>query len=616
MTSPGAHLKAPRLSQAAPAARYDAPNVNLSVFSGQRLLIAVIAAFSILINLLILIVPLFMLQLFDRVLTSGSIETLAFLSLGALVGLVFFLVFEILRQRLLTRLGVRIEKRFNALMLTHEINSAHRGALQSGRALADLRQIRSYMSGPAFIALLDAPWSILYIALIFLFHPLLGVIALAGLLILLAIAIVGEILSRSTLELAREASIDADRKASAFLRNADVAHAMSTVGNLVRQWIRPSDASMSFSARAGDRIGTVSALAKFVRMSLQVIMLATGAMLVLEDQFSPGIMIAGSIILGRALAPVEQSISGWRSLVMARGALRRVRHYLSGLDDDRHKLPLPEPEAAFSVEAVSLVVPGFHRPVLANIGFELFPGEALGVIGPSGSGKSSLSRLLCGLDEPTYGDIRLDGAKLSSWPRELLGSYIGYLPQQVELLEGTVADNICLHDPDADPAEIVRAARTASVYDLILEFPDGFNTEVGSGGDRLSAGQRQLVALARTLYGNRKLIVLDEPNSNLDPNGEHRLARAIAEAKKRKCCIILITHRPAILNLMDKVLILDNGRVAKYAPASEILVPHQIGRAGNGRSHLSVVQGQEKPPKRDGRTGSAGLEAQDETGDQ
>lgn len=563
------------------------------LLEGQRSLIVAIAVFSAFLNILLLTVPIYMLQLFERVMGTGNTSTLAMLALGASVALIAYFFFDVIRQRLLLRLGNRLEKRFNTVMLSHQIHSVHRGDIHSVRALQDLRELRGYLSGQSFIALLDSPWAIVYVAVIFMFHFYLGLIALVGALILLTIGIMGEYITRGSFEKAMEANAIADNQAASFYRTADVAHSMSAVSSLVRIWSRSTDYSMSFGTRAADMIGLLGATAKFIRMGLQLAIMSVGVLLIIANEVSPGIMIASSIIMARALAPVEQSIAGWRSLVAARRAYHRVKSHLSQIHKEADKLPLPEPDASLKVSNLRLFVPGMERPILQNVSFELQAGQAFGIIGPSGSGKTSLARILCGLEEPSFGEIRLDGSKISDWPGELLGKYIGYLPQRVELISGTVAENIALHDPDAEPADIIKAAMAADVHQMILNLPEGYNSPVGAGGDRLSAGQRQLVALARTFYGNRKLIILDEPNANLDPAGEKALAKAIVDAKARGCTIILITHRSAVLSNLDSVLVLNGGVVTAQGSPEEVLAVSR-DRQIAGRdpaSKLSLVKG-------------------------
>lgn len=561
-----------------------------SVFSGQRGLIAAIAVFSLFINVLILTVPLYMLQLFERVMVSHSYETLTMLATIAMLGLIAYFCFDIIRQRLLLRLGVRIEKNFNAKMLSHQLNNLHRGDPQSARALHDLRELRSYVSGPSFLALLDSPWAIVYVTIIFMFHFDLGMIALVGLVILFVLGVVSDYMSRNSFERAMEASATADNLAQTYFRTADAAHSMAAVGKLVRQWSRPTDLSMSHGARAGDTVGVMSAAARFVRMVIQIALLSTGVVLVMSNMVTPGVMIAAAIIGARALAPVEQSITTWRTLVSARRAYARVKANIESYHTAEGKLALPEPNPTLLAQAVTVMLPGADRLLLHNVSFEIMPGEALGIIGPSGSGKTTLARVLCGLDQPSRGEVRLDGSKLSDWPAELLGEYVGYLPQRVELLNGTVAENISFHDPDADPKEIIRAAHAAHSHEMILQLPKGYNTDVGSSGDWLSAGQRQIIALARTFYGNRRLVILDEPNSNLDPDGEESLAKAVVSAKERGCALVLITHRPAILRQLDKLIVLNNGTVSQYGTPDEVFKnARQQMLAQREAGHLSVV---------------------------
>ena len=542
------------------------------------------ALFSLLINLLMLVPALFMLQVFDRVVTSRSHETLAMLGLLAVGALVFMAFFDVLRARLLARAGVALERLLGPQMLADLIRrSAGPGRRDSLHGLRDVAALRGFLTGPGIVALFDAPWAPIYVAIIWLFHPLLGAIALAGALVMLALAYLNERLSRRPLEAMQIASRRAGRFADQSASHAEVAHALGMVDNLARGWEALSRNGLALQLEVNDVGSILSAATRFTRQVLQVAMLAAGAWLVIEQLATPGVMIAGTILLGRALAPVESAVAGWKSLVDARAAYGRLDRALGAAPERGAATELPAPKGALAVETVVFGFEGRDRPTIRQASFELAAGEALAIVGPSAAGKSTLARLLVGLWRPASGTVRLDGADIASWPRNRLGRYVGYLPQDVELFAGTVSENIARMG-EIDSAAVIAAAERASAHELILRLPQGYETPIGEGGAFLSAGQRQRVALARALYGEPRLVVLDEPNSNLDSDGETALLETVRRLKTEGVTVVAVTHRPSLLAAMDKVILLRDGAVEKQGGLSEILSPRRLKSLEPGAS--------------------------------
>lgn len=542
-----------------------------TVFAGQRGLIASIFVASMFVNLLIMTSPLYMMQLFSRVMTSGSIATLIALTIGAGLALLFYFAFDLIRNRLAARLGTRLEAALGARVMTGLLDdSASRDAVGT-QPVRDLQDIRNFAGGPYFIALLDAPWSFVFVAVIFLFHPLLGMVALGGIALLFCLGVMADITGRASNKTSAEAGQKANRAAEEILRNADIVRAMGKTPAMVDRWQTNSFGSLVFGAIASDRVAFFGGLAKLVRMGLQVGLLGLGVLLVLRNELTPGLMMATSILLGRAAAPVEQSISGWRALMSVRLSIQRLNALLARQQTRAALLELPEPLGHISVEEATVILPDQQNPLVMSVSFDLLPGSSLGIIGASGAGKTTLARALVGLQPLSRGFVRIDDAALTDWPAEQIGRYVGFLPQRVELFNGTVAENIAMMDPEANPAAIVEAAKRAEVHDLILGLPKGYNTAVGALGERLSAGQRQRIGLARAFFGDRRLIVLDEPNANLDPDGEEALARAVHNATSRGAVVIVVTHRMSILRRLSHAAVMDKGRMVRFGPAREII---------------------------------------------
>jgi PrtD family type I secretion system ABC transporter len=531
--------------------------------------------FSLVINLLLLASPLYMLQVFDRVLTSHSNETLVFLTIGAAVALATMAGLDMVRAQLLAAGGAALDRSLGARVLERLLGEAARkGAGEHANALRDAHCLRAFFGGAGILALFDLPWLPIFLLVIFLFHPLMGAFALCGAFVMLTLAAVNERLTRRSLERAQAEA----RRAASFIdmsaRNSEVVSALGMLDAVTRRWQTLNDAASARQMQASRSGARMSGLTKFARQLVQTGMLALGAYIVVDQQVSTGVMIAATILLSRALAPVEQLVAGWRNLVEARAAWRRLTELLADEETAKGQTALPAPSGKLTAENVVFGFRGVERPIVRGASFALQPGESLGVIGPSASGKSTLARLIVGVWKPASGHMRLDGADVAAWAREALGRHVGYLPQDVELFPGTVAQNIARLG-EGDDAEVIRAAQRANVHELILRLPKGYDTEMGSA---LSPGQRQRIGLARALYGNPRLVVLDEPNANLDAEGEQALLQAMASLKADGVTVIIVAHRPSLLSGVDKLLVLRDGAVEAFGPRAEIM-PRMVRRA-------------------------------------
>ena len=526
--------------------------------------------FSLAINLLLLAPTLYMLQVFDRVLASRSEETLVVLTIAVAIALFAMSLIEALRSRLLAATGAALDRKLGPPVLEGLLAQAARaGSTEYVHGLRDVATLRTVLTGQGVMALYDVPWLPLFLLVIFLFHPLLGVVALCGALIMGLLAILNERTTREPLERAQVQARRAGRVIDANLRNAEVTAALGMLPAVTRHWMAMNDTAMQSQLRATNLGSAFTAATKFMRQFIQIAMLGTGAWLVVDQHVTSGIMIAATILLSRALAPVESLIAAWRGLVEARSAWGRLGKLLQG-DVSETKTKLPDPRGALKVERVVFGVKGVERPILRGVSLELGAGETLGIIGPSASGKSTLARLIVGVWRPGSGAVRLDGADVAAWPRADLGPHVGYVPQDVELFAGTVALNIArLGEPDA--AKVVQAAQAAQVHELILGLPKGYDTEIGDGGSSLSPGQRQRIALARALYGAPRLVVLDEPNANLDREGDEALLATLQRLKKEQVTVVIIAHRPSLLATADKLLLLREGSVDLFGPRAEVM---------------------------------------------
>ena len=536
-----------------------------------RRAVVVTLGFSFMVNLLMLAAPLYMLQVYDRVLTSRSEETLLLLTLIAVAALVTMAALEVVRHHVMIKVGAWLDRRLGGQMLEGAIISTLRaGANPNIQPLRDLAALRNFFSSSTFFPFVDAPWTPVFLVIIFLLHPLLGWISLFGGLVLFSLAVVNELMTRRILGASSQATMMALNHAEAAVRNADVIEAMGILPNLLRRWHGYNSDGVEGASRASARSALITAISRFIRMGLQVAILGAGAWLVLEGEATAGVMIAASILMGRALAPVEQSISAWRSAVAARESYARILAQLRMVPDGDRGMALPRPKGEVRVEQLTYLHPNQTEPVLRGVSFALAPGEVLGVIGPSGCGKSTLVKLLLGNIVPRVGHVRLDGVEVSQWHSSDMGQHVGYLPQDIELFAGTIKDNIA-RMADADADKVIRATKLAGCHNMILSLPMGYETPIGPGGAMLSGGERQRIGLARALYGRPKLVVLDEPNSNLDNEGERALLVAIKALKKMKVTVVVVAHGPRLLRNADKVLMLRNGMVEAFGPKDKVL---------------------------------------------
>lgn len=565
------------------------------VFDGQRGLIISIMVASMFLNVLILTAPLYMMQLFTRVMTSGSVPTLIALSIGAMIALSFYFFFDAIRHRLANRLGTRLEASLGAEVLCGLVEDPSYRDLVGAQPMRDMQELRGFVTSSYFTALLDAPWSLLLVIGIWFIHPMLGIVAVTGILGLFILGLLNDRIGRTPNKQATEASHKANRAAEEILRNADIVRSMGKLPSMVDRWQTHSFNSMVFGTIAADRGSVLGSLAKFLRTGMQMAILGTGVWLVLNNELSAGLIIATSILLGRAAAPVEQAISGWRALMSVRLAVQRLNNLLARRQARDAMMELPEPLGHLSVEEATVVLPDLQNPAVMGVNFDLLPGSSLGLIGPSGAGKTTLARALVGLQPLTRGYVRLDDSALPDWPEDQLGRYVGFLPQRVELFSGTVAENIAMMDAAAAPSAIVSAAKRAEVHDMILALPQGYNTQVGALGERLSAGQRQRVGLARAFFGDRRLIVLDEPNANLDPDGEEALARAVDNAARKGAIVIVVTHRLNILARLTHAAVMENGRLIRFGIAREILeaTVHPMAQQRSDDNKVQALRGGE-----------------------
>jgi ATP-binding cassette subfamily C protein len=581
--------------------------------------VGTVAVFSLAANLLLFVVPVYMLQIYDRVVTSRNEATLVALSVTAAFLLVVYAVLEMLRARILVRVGLQ----FDGALAASVFDAVHRGQLagtpargtpalgtpalgilgaaSGGQALRDVDTLREFLTGAGLLAFCDAPWFPIFVAAAFLMHPLYGWVAVAGSVVIIALTLLNEIVTRRPLRAASRAGIAASQNAQSSLRNGEVLRAMGMLGAVRAIWQRQHDEQLRQQAQASDRAGVLVAATRGSRMLLQVAILGCGAYLAIGREVSPGSIVAASILVGRALQPIELLVTHWKGFVAARGALARIRGALGTTAAEPARMALPRPAGALDLEAVAVAAPGetasgragagagagMGRNILHDVSFRLAAGEMLAVIGPSAAGKSTLVRAITGIWPASAGTVRLDGHDIGHWRPEALGGHIGYLPQGVELFAGTVAENIArFQEIDAEPVEagqlgagqlgagqVLAAARLAGCHEMIQKLPDGYDTQIGDGGRALSGGQRQRIGLARALYGTPSLVVLDEPNASLDAAGEEALSAALAELRARGVTTIVVSHALSTLSAADQILLLRDGRVQGFGPREAMLAP-------------------------------------------
>ncbi|WP_081688006.1 type I secretion system permease/ATPase [Rhizobium mesoamericanum] len=538
--------------------------------------------FSLAVNLLYLAGPIYMLQVYDRVMSSGSVTTLVMLSLILLLAYLCLVGLDIVRGRILSRAGIRMDTLLSQRLL---LASLERPEARS-QPLRDLDTIRQFATGGGIQALFDLPWVPLYLIVLFLLHPLLGMFALCGGVVIGAMAFINELVLRKALSEAGDASNRNYAFTDVTLRNAESVNAMGMAHNLILRWSDDRNLMLHRQLLAGDRGGFIGGVIKFVRMSMQSIVLGLGAFLVIERMATAGIMFAGSMLLGRALQPIEQVVAHWRSFVSARDAYARIDKLLAAVPAERPGILLPRPTGTLCVENVVFAASA-KKPILKGVSFRVEAGEAMGVIGPSGAGKSTLARLLMGVAMPSAGAVRLDGANIAQWPKSRLGRYLGYMPQDIELFPDTIAANICRFEAGEDHM-VVEAAKMAGVHDLILQLPQGYDTRIGAGGAILSGGTRQRIGLARAVYGLPNLVVLDEPSSNLDTVGDLALGECLRHLKEHGRTVVVISHRAATIAAVDKLLVLKDGLVEAFGERDDLMRRFRSPQA-NGRPNIKVI---------------------------
>jgi ATP-binding cassette, subfamily C, type I secretion system permease/ATPase len=527
------------------------------------------ALFSLAINLLYLASPLYMLQVYDRVISSASHLTLVMLTIALLVAFVALAGLDAVRARILTRASVRLDRLMAPRIMTAIVERAQESGARS-QFLRDFDTFRQFVTGHGIHAIFDLPWAPIYIGVIVMLHPLLGAFAFGCAVILVCMALLNEWAVRAPLGEANEASTRNYGFTEMSLRNTEVIRALGMTDGLLRRWSRDRYRMLERQVAASDRAAVIQSVIRFLRLSMQSLILGLGAYLVIERAVTVGAMFAASLLLGRALQPVEQIVGSWRNLVSARTAYHRVRDLLTAHPPQESRLSLPRPSGKMQVDNLTCIVSGVTRPILRGVTFKIEPGDVLGVIGPSGSGKSTLARHMVGVLAPYAGSVRLDGADVCQWPSGSRGQHIGYLPQDIELFADTVANNISRFQ-SGDDGEIIKAAQLAGLHELILQLPNGYETHVGEGGAVLSGGFRQRIGLARAVYGNPSIVVLDEPNSNLDADGDAALAECIMRLKSRGTSIVMVSHRPSALNVVDKLLVIREGVVELFGPRADVL---------------------------------------------
>ena len=528
--------------------------------------------FSLFVNALMLVPTFFMIQVSGRVVPSSSTSTLIMLTIILTILMITLGSLEWVRSRIM----VRISNRLDVLLSRDVYRASFKKALSSGgmdasaQSLNDLLALRQFLTGNGLFAFFDAPWLPIYTAVMFLFHPWFGWMTVGCALLLITLAFLNHRYTGKALTEANKQSVTANLQTTKNLRNAEVIESMGMLDTLMARWATRQRRVLVLQSQASDKGGIVTSISKTFRTWTQSIMLAIGAYLVITHQINPGLLMAGSLLLGRALSPIDQMIGSWKGFVAARLQYDRLNATLEKLHAEPQRMSLPDPEGHIQVESLVVAPPGSKAPVIRNISFVAPAGSIVGIVGPSAAGKSTLARALLGIWTPQHGTVRLDGADISAWDKQKLGPHLGYLPQDIELFEGSISDNIARFDK-VDPEQVVLAARIAGVHEMILQLPDGYDTVIGSEGVNLSGGQRQRIGLARAVYGSPRLIVLDEPNSNLDEVGERALSVALQKVKETGATVFIISHRPSILSRLDRIMVLNAGMISLYGAREQVI---------------------------------------------
>ncbi len=525
--------------------------------------------FSFFINILQLTFPIYMLQVYDKVLTSFNMSTLMVITLAAALALLLLALLEWIRSRLLVRAGIEFDHLLSGNVLQQNLQAAGgpAGVPQNEGTLRDVQVLRNYLGGNAVFAFFDLPWMPIYFILIFVLHPALGAVAVGGGLVVFILGVMTAKLTRKRLEVANKLNFQSSNFTGQAIRNAGIVRSMGMISNVSERWSKINHAVIALQTQASKNAGLLQSISKALRMGLQVLIYCVGAWLTIEHLSTAGIMIAASIIMGRALMPIDQAMATYRLSLEAAGSYKRL-NVLLGKEQPQPRMDLPAPVGEISTENLFFALQG--RQIIRGVSFRMPAGQSMAIIGPSAAGKSTLCKLLLNLWQPTAGKVRIDRADIASWDPEKLGPYLGYLPQDVELFAGSIAENIARLGA-VDSEKVIRAARLAGVHEMILNLPKGYDTQMGELGGALSGGQRQRVGLARALYGDPRIIVLDEPNSNLDEEGENRLAQAIGFMHQQKSTLIIVTHKPQILNIVDNIMLMQEGQIVLCGPRAQVL---------------------------------------------
>jgi ATP-binding cassette subfamily C protein EexD len=559
--------------------------------------------FSLFVNTLMLVPTFYMIQVSGRVVPSSSTSTLIMLTLILTILMLTLGSLEWVRSRIM----VRISNRLDVLLSRDVYRASFRKALNSGgmdasaQSLNDLTSLRQFLTGNGLFAFFDAPWLPVYTAVMFLFHPWFGWMTVISAVVLVALAYVNHRYTGGALAEANKQSLTANLHTTKSLRNAEVIESMGMLDTLMGRWAVRQRRVLVLQSGASDKSGVITSISKTFRAWAQSMMLAAGAYLVITHEINPGLMMAGSILLGRALAPIDQMIGSWKGFVAARVQYQRLNETLDKLNAEPERMSLPDPEGHVQVEGLFVAPPGAKAAVIKNISFVTPAGSIVGIVGPSAAGKSTLARALLGIWPPQHGVVRLDGADISAWDKQKLGPHLGYLPQDIELFEGSISDNIARFGK-IEPEKVVLAARTAGVHEMILQLPDGYDTVIGSEGLNLSGGQRQRIGLARAVYGSPRLIVLDEPNSNLDEVGERALGVALQKMKETGATVFIISHRPNVLSRLDRIMVLNSGTLTMYGPRDQVIA--ELAQQQAKAQAQAQAQGQTPPRVAPASTGA------------
>ncbi len=530
--------------------------------------------FGCIINCLMLASPIYSMQVLDRVISSSNINTLVMLTLVIAFALLLLGLLQGGRAFAMTKMGDWIEQKLSESTFINSVKSSLESRNNVGsQQFRDLQTIKSYLISPGLLTMVDLPWAIIFIIVLFIIHPCMGFISVIGGLILMGLALLSDRATKPLYDSISDESIKSMRQIDQATRNAEVIEVMGLLPNIIGSWQKINHKVQATQSLAAKKQSMLSELSKFIRMFLQILVTGIGAYLVLQGEISTGAIIASSSLMGRALAPFENAIIAWKGFINVRKSYERLNTAYLSKDNEEEKMSLPDPTGKMDVENIFYSPPGLQQYIIKGISFNLEPGETLAIIGPSAAGKTTLAKLIAGALRPSNGIVRIDNANIQDWNRNELGQFIGYLPQSVELFNGTIRENIARMNPNPNPQDVLHAAQMAGVHEMILQLPKGYDTEIGFDGSMLSGGQRQRLALARALFGNPKILILDEPNSNLDNFGESALASALQIAKSKKMTCIVISHKTSILNLSDKIMIVQNGSIAKFGKKEEFMQP-------------------------------------------